>query len=171
MGEFLYLHARLAVYKIRIADSFLSTDRGRYLYWVDAALGTLNWGLLPEGAYARPTLPRPPTARPRSLQRQPPHPERSGAAAAVPRRCGPRLAGRLSERGPRAQPKLRLRTAGLRVCQDDGIQRGLPASRVFGNLGDDILSPSLRPAPTGASWLSGGPLPAGRASRPTGGLS
>ena len=29
--------ARLAVYKIRIADSFLSTDRGRYLYWVDAA--------------------------------------------------------------------------------------------------------------------------------------
>ena len=43
--------ARLAVYKIRIADSFLSTDRGRYLYWVDAALGTLNWALLPEGAY------------------------------------------------------------------------------------------------------------------------
>ena len=39
--------ARLAVYKIRIADSFLSTDRG----WVDAALGTLNWALLPEGAY------------------------------------------------------------------------------------------------------------------------
>ena len=28
--------ARLAVYKIRLADSFLSTDRGRYLYWVDA---------------------------------------------------------------------------------------------------------------------------------------
>ena len=26
------------VYKIRLA-SFLSTDRGRYLYWVDAALG------------------------------------------------------------------------------------------------------------------------------------
>ena len=24
---------------------------GRYLYWVDAALGTLNWALLPEGAY------------------------------------------------------------------------------------------------------------------------
>ena len=22
-----------------------------YLYWVDAALGTLNWALLPEGAY------------------------------------------------------------------------------------------------------------------------
>ena len=42
---------RVAGYKIRIADSFLSTDRGRYLYWVDAALGALNWALLPEGAY------------------------------------------------------------------------------------------------------------------------
>ena len=54
--------ARLAVYKIRLADSFLSTDRGRYLYWVDAALGTLNWALLPEGAHgwppARRTAPR-----------------------------------------------------------------------------------------------------------------
>ena len=49
LGESLHLQsdARLAVYKIRIADSFLSTDRGRYLYWVDAALDTL----LPEGAY------------------------------------------------------------------------------------------------------------------------
>ena len=53
LGESLHLQsdARLPVYKIRIADSFLSTDRGRYLYWVDAALGTLNWALLPEGAY------------------------------------------------------------------------------------------------------------------------
>ena len=53
LGESLHLQsdARPAVYKIRIADSFLSTDRGRYLYWVDAALGTLNWALLPEGAY------------------------------------------------------------------------------------------------------------------------
>ena len=53
LGESLHLQsdARLAVYKIRIADSFVSTDRGRYLYWVDAALGTLNWALLPEGAY------------------------------------------------------------------------------------------------------------------------
>ena len=53
LGESLHLQsdARLAVYKIRIADSFLLTDRGRYLYWVDAALGTLNWALLPEGAY------------------------------------------------------------------------------------------------------------------------
>ena len=47
---------RLAVYKIRLADSFLSTDRGRYLYWVDAALGTLNWAQLPEGAYMGPRL-------------------------------------------------------------------------------------------------------------------
>ena len=53
LGESLHLQsdARLAVYKIRLADSFLSTDRGRYLYWVDAALGTLNWALLPEDAY------------------------------------------------------------------------------------------------------------------------
>ena len=53
LGESLHLQsdARLAVYKIRLADSFLSTDRGRYLYWVDAALGTLNWASLPEGAY------------------------------------------------------------------------------------------------------------------------
>ena len=28
-----------------------SDPPGRYLYWVDAALGTLNWALLPEGAY------------------------------------------------------------------------------------------------------------------------
>ena len=57
-GESLHLQsdARLAVYKIRLADSFLSTDRGRYLYWVDAALGTLNWASLPEGAYTGPRL-------------------------------------------------------------------------------------------------------------------
>ena len=42
LGESLHLQsdAWLAVYKIRLPDSFLSTDRGRYLYWVDAALGT-----------------------------------------------------------------------------------------------------------------------------------
>ena len=58
LGESLHLQsdARLAVYKIRLADSFLSTDRGRYLYWVDAALGTLNWAQLPEGAYPGPRL-------------------------------------------------------------------------------------------------------------------
>ena len=46
-GESLQSDARL----VRLADSFLPTDRGRYLYWVDAALGTLNWALLPEGVY------------------------------------------------------------------------------------------------------------------------
>ena len=43
--------ARLGVFKIRVADTFLSTDRGAYLYWKDAALGTLNWAQLPTGAY------------------------------------------------------------------------------------------------------------------------
>ena len=44
LGESLHLQsdARLAVYKIRIADSFCTGY---------AALGTLNWALLPEGAY------------------------------------------------------------------------------------------------------------------------
>ena len=74
LGESLHLqiHARLAVYKIRLADSFLSTDRGRYLYWVDAAL---NWALLPKTAYtgarlapgSAPTLPPPPIARLRTV--------------------------------------------------------------------------------------------------------
>ena len=93
LGESLHLQsdARLAVYKIRIADSFLSTDRGRYLYWVDAALGTLNWALLPEGAYTGSRLAAWISSNvaaheqpQRSLRRQPPHSERSGAAAAVP---------------------------------------------------------------------------------------
>ena len=35
LGESLHLQSDAR--KIRIADSFLSTDRGRYLYWVDAA--------------------------------------------------------------------------------------------------------------------------------------
>ena len=43
--------AKLAVYKARIADAFLSTDRGRNLYWIDQALGTLNTAELPVGAY------------------------------------------------------------------------------------------------------------------------
>ena len=65
LGESLHLQsdARLAVYKIRLADSFLSTDRGRYLYWVDAALGTLNWALGWRPGSA-PTLPPLPTAKP-----------------------------------------------------------------------------------------------------------
>ena len=77
LGESLHLQsdARLAVYKIRLADSFLSTDRGRYLYWVDAALGTLNWALLPRALTrapswplgSAPTLPPPPIARPQTV--------------------------------------------------------------------------------------------------------
>ena len=75
LGESLHMQsdARLAVYKIRIADSFLSTNRGRYLYWVDAALSTLNWALLPEAPTrapgwppeSAPTLLLPRIARPR----------------------------------------------------------------------------------------------------------
>ena len=46
LGESLHLQsdARLAVYKIRLADTFLSTDRGHYLYWVDAELGVVARG-------------------------------------------------------------------------------------------------------------------------------
>ena len=58
LGESLHLQsdARLAVYKIRLADSF-----------VDAALGTLNCHEQPE----------------RCLRRQPADPERPGAAPAI----------------------------------------------------------------------------------------
>ena len=53
IGETVHLpgSARLGVFKIRVADTFLSTDRGTYLYWRDTALGTLNWAQLPSGAY------------------------------------------------------------------------------------------------------------------------
>ena len=53
VGETVHLQgsARLGVFKIRVADTFLSTDRGTYLYWRDTALGTLNWAQLPVGAY------------------------------------------------------------------------------------------------------------------------
>ena len=43
--------AKMAVYKVRIADAFLSTDWGRNLYWIDQALPTLNSAQLPIGAY------------------------------------------------------------------------------------------------------------------------
>ena len=41
IGETVHLQssARLGVFKIRVADTFLSTDRGAYLYWKD----TVNW--------------------------------------------------------------------------------------------------------------------------------
>eukprot|EP00439_Symbiodinium_sp_Y106_P017566 s12030_g2.t1 len=52
VGETVHLQgsARLGVFKIRVADTFLSTDRGTYL-WRDTVLGTLNWAQLPVGAY------------------------------------------------------------------------------------------------------------------------
>ena len=39
IGETLHLQtgAKLSVFKLRVADAFLSTDRGQYLYWIDEA--------------------------------------------------------------------------------------------------------------------------------------
>ena len=53
IGETIHLQtgAKLSILKFRVADAFLSTDRGQYLYWIDQALGTLNWATLPVGAY------------------------------------------------------------------------------------------------------------------------
>ena len=53
IGETIHLQtgAKLSVFKFRVADAFLSTDRGQLLYWEDQALGTLNWATLPIGAY------------------------------------------------------------------------------------------------------------------------
>ena len=53
IGETIHLQtgAKLSILKFRVADAFLSTDRGQYLYWEDQALGTLNWATLPVGAY------------------------------------------------------------------------------------------------------------------------
>ena len=53
IGETIHLQtgAKLSVLKFRVADTFLSTDRGQYLFWEDQALGTLNWATLPVGAY------------------------------------------------------------------------------------------------------------------------
>ena len=49
IGETIHLQtgAKLSVFKFRV----LSTDRGQYLYWIDEALQTLNWAVLPIGAY------------------------------------------------------------------------------------------------------------------------
>eukprot|EP00439_Symbiodinium_sp_Y106_P008815 s13103_g1.t1 len=50
IGETIHLQtgAKLSVFKFRVADAFLSTDRGQYLYWIDEALQTLNWALYVE---------------------------------------------------------------------------------------------------------------------------
>ena len=55
IGETIHMQtgAKLSVLKLRVADAFLSTDRGQYLYWIDEALQTLNWATLPVGAYHR----------------------------------------------------------------------------------------------------------------------
>ena len=50
-ASFSFEGAKLSVFKLRVADAFLSTDRGQYLDWRDAALGTLNTATLPVGAY------------------------------------------------------------------------------------------------------------------------
>ena len=162
LGESLHLQsdARLAVYKIRLADSFLSTDRGRYLYWVDAALGTLNWALLPEGAYTGARL----AAWISSNFATATYGETTNslsvaydgnrlilkAAPAIPRCRGlPLRAGRLSDQAlqhrPHARPELRLRrAAGLRISQNDGAQRGLPALRPAGQRQQSAGQPGRR---------------------------
>ena len=75
LGELLHMQsdARLAVYKIRIAD-FLSTGR----------LHGLPAGSLDQLQLRYCYLQRDHEQPQRSLRRQPPHSERSGAAAAVP---------------------------------------------------------------------------------------
>ena len=57
IGETLHLQtgAKLSVFKLRVADAFLSMDRGQYLYWIDEAL-TVNWAVLPIGAYTETRL-------------------------------------------------------------------------------------------------------------------
>eukprot|EP00439_Symbiodinium_sp_Y106_P018367 s10113_g2.t1 len=51
LGETLHLQtgAKLSVFKLRVADAFLSTNHHFYMYWRDTALGTLNWAVLPIG--------------------------------------------------------------------------------------------------------------------------
>ena len=58
IGESVHIQsgAKLAVYKVRIADAFLSTDRGTFLYWEDTVAGTLHHAELPVGAYTGPRL-------------------------------------------------------------------------------------------------------------------
>ena len=152
LGESLHLQsdARLAVYKIRLTDSFLSTDRGRYLYSVDAALGTLNWALLPEGACTGARL----AAWISSNFATATYSETTNSLSVaydgnrlilndrgLPC-CAARLSHQALQRGPHAGPELRLRRAAglprnevyLRCAQLAN------ASRVLGNLGDDILS-------------------------------
>ena len=58
IGESVHIQsgAKLAVYKVRVADAFLSSDRGTFLYWEDEVAGTLHYAELPVGAYTGPRL-------------------------------------------------------------------------------------------------------------------
>ena len=151
LGESLHLQsdARLAVYKIRLADSFLSTDRGRYLYWVGRVHGPSAGGL-DQLQLCHRHLQRDHQQPERCLRRQQAHPERPGAAPAISRRGGlPRRAARLSrqalQRGPHAGPELRLRRAAdFRIRPDDGAQRGLPALRPAGQRQQSAGQPGRR---------------------------
>ena len=93
--------AKLSVLKLRVADAFLSTDRGQYLYWIDSALGSLNWATLPVGAYTGDSASgldllqlccghvRGGDQRgPNCLRREPPRVERLRAAEPIPRHRG-----------------------------------------------------------------------------------
>ena len=61
VGETVHLQgsARLGVFKIRVADTFLSTDRGTFLYWKDE-------GEEPTPAYAYRVAATPKAPRPAS---------------------------------------------------------------------------------------------------------
>ena len=62
VGETVHLQgsARLGVFKIRVADTFLSTDRGTYLYWKDTPSEPTPAYAWPRGSAA--TLPAQPTS-------------------------------------------------------------------------------------------------------------
>ena len=166
VGETVHLQgsARLGVFKIRVADTFLSTDRGTYLYWRDTALGTLNWAQLPVGAYTGVRLDQQ-QLRQRHLRgvaqraggrprRQPSDPERPGAAHAVPRQRqlpARRHARQAPEHQPPAGPQLRERggqSAGLHLRADAALYSevylrcsGLAnAADTVGPLGHDIIA-------------------------------
>ena len=159
LGESLHLQsdARLAVYKIRLADSFLSTDR-----WVDAALGTLNWALLPEGAYTGARLAAwissnfatatySETTNSLSvayddnrlilndLELRQQFPDAADYPAAPP--ASPTKPFSVDHM---LGPSFLRRAAGFRVRPDDGAQRGLPALRPAGQRQQSAGQPGRR---------------------------
>ena len=74
IGETIHMQtgAKLSVLKLRVADAFLSTDRGQFLYWIDSALGSLNWATLPAPTPGRGWRPGSAaiTLRPRTSQKR-----------------------------------------------------------------------------------------------------